>query len=68
MGRCFEIHFFAFCNISRRDEALFGLKKNSGLPGEDFKDFTTSVIEYNTKVSYCFVKHIVTHLNTFFTN
>ncbi|XP_016134498.1 cilia- and flagella-associated protein 54 [Sinocyclocheilus grahami] len=35
--------------LSRRDEALFGLKKNSGLPGEEFKDFTTSVIEYNTK-------------------
>lgn len=67
--RCFELHFFAFCNISRRDEALFGLKKNSGLPGEDFKDFTTSVIEYNTKVSFCFVKrvnilwHIWTHFH-----
>ncbi|XP_073695305.1 cilia- and flagella-associated protein 54 [Garra rufa] len=35
--------------LSRRDEALFGLKKTSGLPGEEFKDFTTSVIEYNIK-------------------
>ncbi|XP_058629752.1 cilia- and flagella-associated protein 54-like isoform X3 [Onychostoma macrolepis] len=35
--------------LSRRDEALVGLKKNSGLPGEEFKDFTTSVIEYNAK-------------------
>ncbi|KTG47578.1 hypothetical protein cypCar_00019462 [Cyprinus carpio] len=35
--------------LSRRDEALFGLKKHSSLPGEEFKDFTTSVIEYNTK-------------------
>ncbi|RXN21254.1 cilia- and flagella-associated 54 [Labeo rohita] len=35
--------------LSRRDEDLFGLKKHSGLPGEEFKDFTTSVIEYNTK-------------------
>ncbi|XP_026065483.1 cilia- and flagella-associated protein 54 isoform X3 [Carassius auratus] len=35
--------------LSRRDEALFGLKKHSGLPGEEFKDFTASVIEYNTK-------------------
>ncbi|XP_043093869.1 cilia- and flagella-associated protein 54 [Puntigrus tetrazona] len=35
--------------LSRRDEALFGLKKSSGVPGDEFKGFTTSVIEYNTK-------------------
>ncbi|KAK2892722.1 hypothetical protein Q8A67_012710 [Cirrhinus molitorella] len=35
--------------FSRHDEALFGLKKHLSLPGEEFKDFTTSVIEYNTK-------------------
>ncbi|XP_048011696.1 cilia- and flagella-associated protein 54 isoform X3 [Megalobrama amblycephala] len=35
--------------LSRRDEVLFGLKKHSGLPGEELKDFTTSVIEYNTE-------------------
>lgn len=63
------LHCFAFFIISRRDEALFGLKKHSGLPGEEFKDFTASVIEYNTKVSFCFIKyvnvlrHIRTHLH-----
>ncbi|KAK7149598.1 hypothetical protein R3I94_009044 [Phoxinus phoxinus] len=35
--------------LSRRDEALFVLKKHSSLPGEEWKEFTTSVIEYNTE-------------------
>ncbi|XP_051544314.1 cilia- and flagella-associated protein 54 [Myxocyprinus asiaticus] len=35
--------------LSRRDEALSGLKKNTDLPREEFKEFTASVIEYDTK-------------------
>lgn len=50
--RCFILHVFAVCNICRRDEALFELKKHSGLPVEESKDFTASVIEFNTKVSF----------------
>lgn len=56
VGMCFVLHLFAVCNIARRDEAMYGLKKPSGLPGEEFKDFTTSVIEYNTEVSFCQLK------------
>nr|XP_021330926.1 cilia- and flagella-associated protein 54 isoform X1 [Danio rerio] len=35
--------------LSRRDDALFELKKHSGLPVEETKDFTASVIEFNAK-------------------
>ncbi|KAA0721041.1 Cilia- and flagella-associated protein 54 [Triplophysa tibetana] len=35
--------------LSRRDEALLALKDHQNQAGEEFKEFTTSVIEYNTK-------------------
>ncbi|XP_057180735.1 cilia- and flagella-associated protein 54-like [Triplophysa rosa] len=35
--------------LSRRDEALLALKNHHSQAGEEFKEFTTSVIEYNTK-------------------
>ncbi|XP_051974973.1 cilia- and flagella-associated protein 54 [Xyrauchen texanus] len=35
--------------LSRRDETLSGLKNNTVLPMEEFKEFTASVIEYDIK-------------------
>lgn len=50
LNKC--VAFFVAGNISRRDEALLALKNHQSQAGEELKEFTTSVIEYNTKVSF----------------